>query len=573
MEWLLIDGIGPFFHDYHRERINWSKIPFAHLETADGLKTALVGSIQADFERFVTAAAEIGCNAITLDDLAHLYPWDAYAAPLKAKIRAYAAWYGEMFAMATGAGLRVFITTDLMFYTAELARYPGRQVSALIAWWQQALHYVFQAFPAIAGIIMRFGEADARDVTETFRSALVLRTAKQVRQFLRGVLPVFERWQKLLVFRTWSVGVHAVGDLMWHHRTFASAFSSLHSPNLILSMKYGDSDFFRFLPLNAHFFQSPHQKIIEFQTRREYEGFGEYPAFVGWEYEGYLRALRSAPNVVGASLWCQTGGWGTFRRLTYLSNSSIWVELNTFVTAHMCRGVSCEQAVEQFCQRFQPRIPVQPFVQFLRLADETVKNLLYIPELAERQLFFRRLRVPPLSHVFWDRIVINAAMRTVLGALVTDRQRAIDEGRMALTTLDTMRHLAAVHHLPEQGLRLQHDTFAILALAREYLLGESTPELRERLQTLVLHYRATHAWRYTVEANFAPHVASRLMPSRSLKLLLRLMLREQAEYRWIDRLFLLRFFSLVYPLLWLWRERLFPAFARQHGMGIEVVFK
>ena len=573
MEWLLIDGIGPFFHGYHRKRINWSKIPFAHLETADGLKTDLVGNIQVDFARFVRAAADVGCNAITLDDLAHLYPWHQYEASVKAKIRAYGAWYRELFAIAAEAGLRVFITTDLMFYTSELARYPGRHVSALVEWWQQALHYVFQAFPTIAGVIMRFGEADARDVKDTFHSALVLRTSKQIRQFLSGVLPVFERWQKLLVFRTWSVGAYAVGDLMWHRRTFASVFSSLHSPNLILSMKYGESDFFRFLPLNAHFFHSPHQKIIEFQTRREYEGFGEYPAFVGWEYEGYLRALRSAPNVVGASLWCQTGGWGTFRRLTYLSNSSIWVELNTFVTAHMCRGLSCEQAVEQFCQRCQPPIPVQPFLQFLRLADEAVRNMLYVRELAERQLFFRRLRVPPLSHVFWDRIVINATMRTVLGALVTDRQRAIDEGRMALTTLDTMRQLAAVHRLPEQGLRLQHDTFAILALAREYLLGDATPEIQQRLQTLVLHYRANHAWRYTVETNFAPHVASRLIPSRSLKLLLRLMLRERAEYRWIDRLFLLRFFSLLYPLIWRWRERLFPAFVRQHGMGIEVVFK
>jgi hypothetical protein len=106
-----------------------------------------------------------------------------------------------------------------------------------------------------------------------------------------------------------------------------------------------------------------------------------------------------------------------------------------------------------------------------------------------------------LSHVFWDRIVINATMRTVLGALVTNRQRAIDEGRMALTALDTMRHLATVHHLPEQGLQLQHDTFAILVLAREYLLGDATPEIQKRLHTLVLHYRANHAWCYTIETN------------------------------------------------------------------------
>jgi hypothetical protein len=35
MEWFLIHAIGPFFRAYERKRINWSKIPFPHLETLD----------------------------------------------------------------------------------------------------------------------------------------------------------------------------------------------------------------------------------------------------------------------------------------------------------------------------------------------------------------------------------------------------------------------------------------------------------------------------------------------------------------------------------------------------------
>lgn len=272
---------------------------------------------------------------------------------------------------------------------------------------------------------------------------------------------------------------------------------------------------------------------------------------------------------VGASVWCQTGGWGTFRRLTYLTDSSIWVELNTFVTAHMCRGLRCEHAVALFCQRFQPEIPVQPFLQFLRLAEEVINDLLYIPELAERKLFFRRSRVPPLTHVFWDRIVINTGLRTVLCAMVTDRRRAITEGRMALRKLDTMRQIAAAHGLPDMGLQLQQDTFEILATAREYLWGEATPGVQQRLQDLIMHYRARYTRRYTVETNFA----GRYIPSRSLRLLLRLLLRERPRYRLIDHLVVLRLFPLLYPLIWRWRRHLFPSFACDHGMGIDVVFK
>lgn len=34
MELFLIDAIGPFFRNYKKSRINWSKIPFSHLRTS-----------------------------------------------------------------------------------------------------------------------------------------------------------------------------------------------------------------------------------------------------------------------------------------------------------------------------------------------------------------------------------------------------------------------------------------------------------------------------------------------------------------------------------------------------------
>lgn len=569
MHWLLIDGIGPFFHGYNGVRINWSKIPFGHLETPEGLKTELLDSIRAEFARFVVAAAADGFNALTLDDFAHLYAWKGYEASLACKIRQYRTFYDELFAIARRAGLRVFITTDIMFYTPELKRHIGKNIAALVAWWRQALASVFQDFPQLAGVIMRFGEVDGIDVDYPLRSELVLRTPKQLQQFLSGVLPVFQRWNTLLIFRTWSVGAHAVGDLIWHRRTFEQAFASLQSPHLILSMKYGESDFFRFLPLNAHFFRGAHQKIIEFQARREYEGFGEYPAFVGWEYERYLRDLRHASNVVGASVWCQTGGWGMFRRRTYLADSSVWVELNTFITAQLCQGISCEDAVALFCSRHDPEIPLQPFLRFLRLADEVINDLLYIRELAERKLFIRRLRVPPLLHVYWDQIVLTPWMREVLRYLVKDHQRAIAEGWRALHTLQTMQQMATEYHLPQLGLQWQYDTFEILATAREYIFGEDKAAVQMRLHTLQNRYHSTYRWRYTFNAS----ETNGTVPSRALRLLMRLALREQREYRLFDHLMLLKLPALVAPLVRRWSRRFLPAFVRTSGMGIDAILK
>jgi hypothetical protein len=225
--------------------------------------------------------------------------------------------------------------------------------------------------------------------------------------------------------------------------------------------------------------------------------------------------------------------------------------------------------VEQFCARFSPVIAVQPFLEFLRLADEVIANLLYIRELGERTLFFRRLRVPPLLHVFWDRLLMTPWIRTALRCLVTDHQRAVAEGWRALQTLHAMQQIAAAHHLPNQGLQLQYDTFELLASVREYFFGEATPALQERVHALHQRYRATYRQRYTLHTT----EASGVLHSRYVPLLLRLLLRQQRSYRLIDHLLLLQLLTLASPFLQRGSRWLFPPSTRTHGMGIEAVLK
>ena len=159
-------------------------------------------------------------------------------------------------------------------------------------------------FPEVAGVIVRIGESDGKDVHDDFRSQLVLKTPEQARAFLQEMLPVFERHGRRLIFRTWTVGAYPIGDLMWHRDTFARVFEGITSPALVVSMKYGESDFFRYLPLNRNFFRTPLAKIVELQSRREYEGCGEYPNFTGWLHERFA-GLDDDPEtqrMLGASL-------------------------------------------------------------------------------------------------------------------------------------------------------------------------------------------------------------------------------------------------------------------------------
>jgi hypothetical protein len=566
---LLIDGIGPFFRHYRTKRINWSKIPFSQIETEEGIKAEYLSSVPDDFERLTARVSALGFTGVTLDDLAHLHLDQRYPAPLRTKIEAYRGLFRRLLGIARDHGLSVFLTTDVTSCHPALEETRGRDVGRLSAFLARACDGVLSDFPEIGGVITRFGEADGRDVRGDFRSRLALRTPADARLFLSRMLPVFESKERLLVFRTWSLGAYPLGDLIWNRRTYDRAFSGIDSRWLVVSMKYGETDFFRFLPTNPLLVRGRHLSIVELQARREFEGFGAYPSFVGWDAERHLKRLAGAQNVVGISVWCQTGGWGRRRQLTYLRNSSPWVELNVFVISRLWSGASCEEAIAEYCRLHQPPLPVAPFVEFLRLSDQVIEKLLYIGELGERPRYFRRLRLPPQFLVFWDRIIVSPVTKQALEVLVQDPARCLREGREALAHLDRMRQLARDHDLPAKGLEFQYQTYQVLAAVREYLFGPAPEESLQRLRELSDVYRKAYGRHYAVSLD----VAGSWVPKIALRWLLGWVLREQGEYRMIDQVVTLPLLPLLYPLLRPFLRRLVPAFAERSTMGIDPFFR
>ena len=566
---LIIDAIGPFFRQHKPKRINWSKIPFSDLEDADGLKPKFLTTIEKDFRKFCESARKHGYNAISLDDVAHLVDCASYESGLRNKIGQYRDLFAILIEIATQLELRVFITMDVMFFNDTLLKHVGQNHAKVTAWLKARLAELFSDFKGIAGIVMRFGEKDGLDVKGDFRSKLLLKSVRQTRTFLKSILPTFEKQNRLLIFRTWSVGAYSIGDLIWNPKTFRKVFQSIDSPSLVISMKYGESDFFRYLPLNPNFFESSHKKIIEFQARREYEGFGAYPSFVGWDVENDLAQLQGAKNVIGASVWCQTGGWGKLRQLTFIRNSSFWVELNVAVIAQLWNGNSCEQAIGKFIEDNHLDVPLDAMLEFLQLSDVVIKKLLYVPELARKQLFFRRLRLPPQLFVFWDRIIIDHTIKRILSCLVDDREQALADGREGLANLRQMIELADRHAIPSKGLNFQLETFKILAKAREYFFSSWSEEIASELFAMKEQYKRRFKRNYSIVLNFEPAP----LETRQMNGLLSLLLRRKADYRLVDEIVTLRALAWIYPLVKRFGRKATPKFANKQAMGIDVLFK
>ena len=465
------------------------------------------------------------------------------------------------------------MTMDILSLTTGLNEKIGTSRTRARQFLIRQVETFLKSFPEIKGVIARIGECDGKDVKGEFRSELLLRTPRQVNVLLKDLLRVFEHYDRRLILRTWTVGAYRVGDFIWHKGTTARVLRGIDSPNFILSMKYGESDFFRYLPLNKHFFRFKVKKIIELQARREYEGCGEYPSFIGWDYQQYAQQLAQAENMVGICVWCQTGGWLPFRRLSFLEEAGIWNELNCFVTLKLFKN---NWDVERSVQEFAHEIGCtdhQDLLELLRLNDQVIKELLYIEGVASQKLFFRRVRIPPLFSVFWNTILINDSVRKLLRVLVVDGQAAIESGYRALDAIEQMKIRAARLKLPVEDIQFMADTFALLALAREYYFLPYDDTIRKRIRKAKKQYKKQYPQdgrpRYRIKTDFTPFSIHR----RHLAWMLRIALRNRRGYRILDHLLTLHLFSFAYRLLTLLRPKFFPKFVRKSAMGIGAIFR
>jgi hypothetical protein len=566
----LIDAIGPFFRGHEARTINWSKIPWHIVPVNDD---AWWARVREDLRIICSKASAWGFNAVSLDDVAHLADHEWLEPELRERVKAYRREFEACFAIAAEFGLRVFITMDVMSLTPALKTQLEAEKVDKVTFLAELLDSFLEGFPQVSGVIARIGEADGKGVHDAFRSELTVKTPSQARELIQTLLPVFEKHQRTLVFRTWTVGAYPIGDLMWHRGTFARVFGGLESESLVVSMKYGESDFFRYLPLNKNFFRTKVKKIVELQTRREYEGCGEYPSFVGWEYERYVSELRQNESVIGCMVWCQTGGWVPFRRLAFLDAEALWIDLNTFVTIQVMKGGLVESAVRAFVKK-RGLPDAGALLELLRLSDEVVRELLYTEEFARQKLFFRRVRIPPQLQVYWGNIFINHSIKKLLTHFVKEPENALRAAARCLDRLDHMLALAPQAGVPVEDIQFMRDTFRLLALAREYYFTDFTPELEARLREAKRDYKAKwpkrglHA-RYRVKMDFKPFWLKR----RYLSWALELALRRRRGYRIIDRLITLNLLSMIYRLITWKRPHWIPGFAKESAMGVDVVFR
>lgn len=575
----IIDTTSAFFTKIPKTEkvINWSKVPYPELEKNGRIRKKYYKKIYKNFVLYIRRVKQLGYTAVSIDSIARLVSYPFYPASAKKKIAKYRKQLGKIFKAADREGLKIFLTSDLMFFNQYIKKYAGQSDEKILRLLKTALHQIFTAFPVISGVIFRIGESDGMDVKGDFLSRVVVKSAPQLNRYIKSLLPVFEKWQKTMILRNWTVGGYSVGDMMWNKKKYRQALRGVTSPHFIFSMKYGDTDFFRYVKLNHFFYERDGiRKIIELQTRREYEGFGQYPSFIGWDYQRFYNVLKDHPDFAGIHVWCQTGGWSGYRSFTFLKNTSYWNELNTSVTVDIFKsGCSVRDAVKKFYDESPPykekllpkkRISdFEDFMTFLRLSDRTVKNILYTPGFSSRTLYFNKVRVPPLLNVFWHNVNISLPILLFFSAFTKNKGRSLKKSWETLLAMRRMNKISRKYGY-DYDFNFHFETFKIFYLCKRFMFFKKRAYTKAKLLRYIKYYHR----RYPETYHFTIHYEKKWF-SFLLKRFFIFLIRDKMRYRILDRILFNRATGRLYYWVYQLTRKSMPGFLDKYGMPVSAI--
>jgi hypothetical protein len=464
--------------------------------------------IRADWRTYVDRMAEMGNNAVVLDAFLETINFDRVGsgievypdtALLRGRHLAYRAFYDRLARDAEAVGMDSYLKTDLPAVTPPLARYfldrlGGADADDPRFWdvYAAAFDELFETMPRITGVVIRIGEAGPLfnvDGTE-YASYMGVRTPAQLQLMLRTLLPVFERHDRTLVFRSWSVGLGPLGDLHHDPGKYLRVLGPIESPALVVSTKFVAGDYFGFLPLNPTLVVGDHRRIVEYQARREYEGFGALPNYLGHAHRESLRQVMEAnPNLVGTSLWTQEGGPLRAGPLSLYDVTGFWrwTDANVYATSRLAVDPAADPralAIEWARVTFDAdSATATALADILETSREAIEKGLYVRPFARARVEIAGIEVPPILWIFeWDQIggwssVLSTLYRTVRH----DVDTVIAEGHEAVRLTQQMKDRLlslepGLGHHPDwtglvRSLDYQVSLYGTLAEFRTYFLG------------------------------------------------------------------------------------------------------
>jgi energy-converting hydrogenase Eha subunit E len=428
-----------------------------------------VGRIADQYRRLVRHSLAQGYNAVVVPGVleyvtfrgTRVYPdGDPHIARAEAMVAAFA----PVWRYASDLGMKVFLQTDMLALSPPLRdrldRLTGLDTEDDRLWqvYRAGLRELFDAMPFVAGLMVRIGEGGAayRLPGWDYSSEIAVTTPAAVRAMLRTFLSVAGPADKDVIFRTWSVGIGAVGDLHTSTAAYDQVLAGLddedQGDHLVVSTKYSAGDFYSHLPLNETLLRGTQRRIVEFQSRREFEDFGALPNDLGPLHQLALRRFLAAnPHVEGVWSWAQGGGPLLAGPRTLLLRQGFWqlYDLNSYLTGRLAwdPGTDPAAATADWLRATFSYDPdtVAALGKAMALSRKAVTGGLYIGPYANLSVKALGLEPPPMMWIFeWDIVTGDSAVWDTIYAVSRDHlDAAIGGGGQAVADARRMRDLVA----------------------------------------------------------------------------------------------------------------------------------
>ena len=434
----------------------------AILPEAPYVEATALAADRVEFEQYVNHIVAEGYTAIAVPGFIEYLTFDGlgvYSAGDDhiARAKAMQQQFGPMWQYAHDLGVKVYFRTDMLALSTPLADYFEHEFGGLDTanpelWevYRAGLDELYEAMPFVDGVLIRIGEAGRVYDLEgwDYYSELGVTDVASVRAMLTAFTAQAESVDKEVIFRSWSVGVGAVGDMHTSVDSYAAVLDGIDSPSLIVSTKYTLGDFYSHLPFNDTLEVGDQRRIIEFQSRREFENFGSLPNDLGDLYsQAITRFIAANPKVEGIWTWTQDGGPWRAGPMTLELKSGFWqlYELNTELAVRIARDPSVDPAevTADWIRRWFSTDPatVTAIATAMASSREAITDGLYIGPYAEKRVFALGLEPPPMMWVFeWDILTGDSAVLDIVYEVSKDDlDEAIAGGDRAIAAAQTMQ--------------------------------------------------------------------------------------------------------------------------------------
>ncbi|HRY08832.1 MAG: hypothetical protein H6526_02685 [Actinobacteria bacterium] len=426
-----------------------------------------------------------------------IYPEDS---PHRARHEAMVEQFGNMWQYADEMGMRVVFKTDMLANTGPLDDYVQRELGGFDVddprlWevYQAGLEEFFENMPFVDGLMIRIGEAGTvyNSPGWDYFSTLAVTTVDSVRTMLTKFTATAGEYGKTIYFRTWSVGVGEVGDMHTNPASYDTVLDGIPADNLVVVTKFTMGDFYSWLPLNPTLEQGEHPRIVEFQSRREFEAFSSFPNYLSADHQQALQDFeKKNPNIVGVWVWTQDGGpWRAGPMSLYLK-TGFWqlYDLDVYATGQLAWNADADLA-EVNRSWITQNITDDPATArtieaIFAQSRQVAKQGLYIPPYADKRVLALGLEPPPMMWIFeWDIVsgdtaalsVIHNASRGRIDEAITGAQDAQAAAEKMLAEAQNTDPRAwkdpALRDRLIHSLEYEVDLFATLAAHRAAFLS------------------------------------------------------------------------------------------------------